>query len=126
MIKYLLTITQWLKSKLSLYTLVLLLPVYTNAQACFEVKHKWNADILIYVTPNKYDADNIIYYSKSKASLRTNIVYWTKYKWEAEYKVFFVKHKWESDSQWYITKYRWETSDEDKKWVGDNGIEFYD
>ena len=93
------------------------------------LKHALKLNIntmLIYVTPNKYDADNIIYYSKSKASLRTNIVYWTKYKWEAEYKVFFVKHKWESDSQWYITKYRWETSDEDKKWVGDNGIEFYD
>jgi len=106
--------------------LLLLIPFISNGQICFEVKHKWEADILVYITKYKWEADYLIHYSKQKSNLSANVVYWCKYKWEADCKIFFVKHKWEADSKWYITKHKWEVSDEDKKWVGDNGIEFYD
>ena len=127
MIKHLLLIlTQWSKSKLSLFILVLLLPIYSNGQICFETKHKWDADILVYITPTKSQATYLKHYSSQKSSLSANVVYWTKYKWEAEYKVFFVKYKWQADEIWYITRYKWQVSDGHKKWIGGNGVEFYD
>ena len=55
-------------------------PFLSNGQTCFETKHKWDADILVYITSTKSQATYLKYYSSQKSSLSANVVYWCKYK----------------------------------------------
>jgi len=97
-----------------------------NGQVAYNSK-KYDADVIVYVTANKWSADRVVYYTKNKWEANSyGIVFWSSKKWEADHKIYFTDYKWKADEVWYVTKYKWQTNDEDKTWIGSDGVKFKD